>query len=425
MSVEVLFNGVGEIALDSCESRKTLVEGTGAGNDYIGWVNLPVNYDKEEFARIREAAERIRGNSKVLVVCGVGGSYLGPEAAIDFLKGKLSNLKAAALGKDELQIYFTGNNLTPGYINDIVEMIGDKDFSVNVISKSGGTMETAVAFRIFRKLLEEKYGKEEAAKRIYATTSRNTGLLKAEAEKEGYETFIIPDDVGGRYSVFSPVGLLPLAAAGCDIDALMQGAKDMWEELQKPGKNAAMEYAEARQQLYRNGKKIEIFASYDPDLSEINEWLKQLFGESEGKDGKGIFPAGVSLTNDLHSMGQMIQEGERTIFETVIRVKDQYQGLTVPAFETDFDKLGYMEGKPVAIMNDAAVQGVMDAHLSGGVPQIRITIPKKDEHSLGELFYFFEYACGVSAYISGVNPFNQPGVEAYKKNIKVILAEQK
>ena len=423
-TIEIMFNGIDSIDVDPKPAEEILLERTGPGAEFTGWVDLPVDYDKKEFDRILACADKIRRESQVLVVCGVGGSYLGPEAAIDFLKGKFANL-IAARGEDpdsELQIYFTGNNYAPGRIKEIIQLIGNRDFSVNVISKSGGTLETAIAFRIFRKLLEDRYGTEEASRRIYATTSRDSGLLKAETDRMGYETFVIPDDVGGRYSVLTAVGLLPIAAAGCDISQLMQGAADMRSDLlRSDGINKASLYAAARQQMYRQGKKIEIFGNYDPDMAGINEWLKQLFGESEGKDGMGIFPVGVSLSNDLHSMGQMIQEGERSIFETVIAVEEQDDDIIIPAFDKDFDNLRYLEGQPVSLVNKCAVDGVMDAHLDGGVPQIRITIPKKDEYTLGSLFYFFEFACGVSAYTQGVNPFNQPGVEAYKKNIKVLL----
>jgi len=424
-NLDIIFRGMDRIDVDPKPAEEVLLERTGAGSEFTGWVDLPVDYDRDEFTRIKEAAARIRQNSQVLVVIGIGGSYLGPEASIDFLKGRFANLKAA-LGKDsgeELQIYFAGNSLAPGRLAEIISLVGDRDFSVNVISKSGGTIEPAVAFRIFRKMLENKYGVEEASRRIYATTSRDSGLLKAEADRMGYETFIIPDDIGGRYSVLTAVGLLPIAAAGCDIDALMQGAADMRSELLKEeGINRASLYAAARQQMYADGKKTEIFANYDPDLAGINEWLKQLFGESEGKDGKGLFPASLNLTSDLHSMGQLVQQGERNIFETVIAVKEQDESVILPEFDNDFDKLGYLEGQSVSLINSCAIEGVMDAHIDGNVPQIRITITRKDEYTLGGLFYFFEFACGVSAYTMGVNPFDQPGVEAYKKNIKTLLA---
>ncbi|MDO4528873.1 MAG: glucose-6-phosphate isomerase, partial [Lachnospiraceae bacterium] len=326
-----------------------------------------------------------------------------------------------------LQIFFAGNNMNPTYINDVLELVKDKDFSVNVISKSGTTMETSVSFRIFKKALEEKYGKEEAAKRIYATTDKQKGALKALADKEGYQTFVVPDDIGGRYSVLSAVGLLPIVAAGCDIDQLMAGAASMREEIltSEDDYNEVIAYASLRQQLYEWDRYIEIFVNYDPDLRMFAEWLKQLFGESEGKDGYGIFPASLNFTSDLHSMGQMIQDGERNMFETVINVRNTPKDIMIPAFDEDFDGLKYLEGKPVSLLNQTAIAGTANAHLAGDVPQIYIEIPDRSEFSLGELFYFFEFACGVSAYTEGVNPFDQPGVEAYKKNIKEILAKYK
>ncbi len=414
--------------LDEAElAKKVLLEGIGPGCEFTGWVNLPVNYDKEEFERIKKAAEKIRKDSEVLVVCGIGGSYLGALSAIDFLKGAMYNLKLLAKGAgtcNDPLILFAGNNMSPSYIADVIELLKDKDFSVNVISKSGTTMETSISFRIFKKLLEEKYGAKEAAKRIYATTDKERGALKTLADKEGYETFVVPDDIGGRFSVLTAVGLLPIAASGANIDKLMEGAASMREELIGE-ENAALEYAALRQQLYDWDKFIEIFVNYDPDLKNFSEWLKQLFGESEGKEGFGIFPASVNFTSDLHSMGQMIQEGERTIFETVINVEGEETNLMIPSFEDDFDGFKYLEGKQVNLLNQTAIEGTAKAHLAGEVPQVYIGIPKKDEFSLGELFYFFEFACGISAYIEGVNPFNQPGVEEYKKNIKEILSKYK
>lgn len=426
-AVKLTFQGVGQVDIDPTEARKTLVEKTGAGAEFTGWVNLPVEYDKEEFERVKKAADKIRSDSKVLVVCGIGGSFLGAAAAIDFLKGIFMNSRIEA-GRDKgVKILYAGNNMAPAYIAEIVDEIADVDFSVNVISKSGTTMETSASFRIFRKILEERYGREGAAARIYATTDKARGALKPLAVREGYETFVVPDETGGRYSVLTAVGLLPIAAAGCDIDALMQGAADMRAELieNDPADNAAVRYAAIRQHLYRKGKAIEVFANYDPDLKTLSEWLKQLFGESEGKDGLGIFPASVNLTTDLHSMGQMLQEGVRNIFETVIAAEKPLRDIEIPAFEEDFDGLKYLEGKPMSLLNDTAVEGTAQAHIDGNVPQIRITIPERNEYNLGALFYFFEFACGVSAYIEGVNPFNQPGVEAYKKNIKVILQKYK
>lgn len=416
------YEGIGEITIDPKPARDTLLSGSGPGNDYIGWVNLPRDYDKEEFARIKEAAKKIRSDSKALVVCGIGGSYLGAAAAVDFLRGGFANSK-----EGNIKIYFAGNNMAPAYIADIVDAVKDVDFSLNVISKSGTTMETSISFRIFKKLLEDKYGKEEAAKRIYATTDKAKGALKDLSTREGYDTYVVPDDVGGRYSVLTAVGLLPIAAAGGDIDALMAGAESARAYLceNAADDNEALTYAAIRQQLYRSGKFIEIFANYDPDLRLFGEWLKQLFGESEGKDGKGIFPASVNLTSDLHSMGQMIQDGERNIFETVINIKKPVRDIEIPGFEEDFDGFKYLEGKGVSLLNETAVKGTAQAHLTGGVPQLRIDVSDRSEKSLGELFYFFEYVCGISAYISGINPFNQPGVEEYKKNIKALLAAYK
>ena len=418
---------VEQFAEEALFARDTLVMKKGPGSEFTGWVDLPENYDKEEFAEIKKAAKEIRENSKALVVCGIGGSYLGAAAAIDFLKGGMHNLKHASKDDPELQIFFAGNNMSPTYINDVLELVKDKDFSVNVISKSGTTMETSVSFRIFKKALEEKYGKEEAAKRIYATTDKEKGALKSLADKEGYKTFVVPNDIGGRYSVLSAVGLLPIAAAGCDIDQLMAGAASVRDELLHGEEeyNEAIAYAALRQELYEWDKFIEIFVNYDPDLRMFAEWLKQLFGESEGKEGYGIFPASLNFTSDLHSMGQMIQEGERNIFETVINVRTPSKDIAIPSFEEDFDGLKYLEGKPVSLLNQTAVAGTANAHLAGDVPQVYIEIPDRSEFSLGELFYFFEYVCGVSAYLEGVNPFDQPGVEAYKKNIKEILAKYK
>ncbi|MBR3244273.1 MAG: glucose-6-phosphate isomerase [Parasporobacterium sp.] len=418
---------VEQFAEEALFARNTLLNKTGPGSEFTGWVELPETYDKEEFAAIKKAAKKIRKESKALVVCGIGGSYLGAAAAIDFLKGSMHNLKQAGKEDGDLQIFFAGNNMSPNYINDVLELVKDKDFSVNVISKSGTTMETSVSFRIFKKALEEKYGKEEAADRIYATTDKKKGALKALADKEGYQTFVVPDDIGGRFSVLSAVGLLPIAAAGCDIDKLMAGAASVREELLsgEDEYNEAIAYAALRQQLYEWDRFIEIFVNYDPDLRMFAEWLKQLFGESEGKEGYGIFPASLNFTSDLHSMGQMIQEGERNIFETVIAVRNAPVDLEIPEFEEDFDGLKYLEGKPVSLLNKTAIAGTASAHLSGDVPQVYIEIPDRSEFSLGELFYFFEYVCGVSAYIEGVNPFDQPGVEAYKKNIKEILAKYK
>lgn len=406
-------------------ARDVLVQKRGPGYNFTGWVELPENYDKEEFERIKKAAEKIRQESQVLVVCGIGGSYLGAAAAIDFLKGAMHNLKIK--DKEDLQILFAGNNMNPTYLNDILDVIGEKDFSVNVISKSGTTMETSIAFRILRKKLEEKYGKEGAAGRIYATTDKEKGALKELADKEGYETFVVPDNIGGRYSVLTAVGLLPIAAAGCDIDELMKGARGMRETLTSDPEDvtAAIYYAAIRQELYDWDKTIEIFVNYDPDLRMFLEWLKQLFGESEGKDGYGIFPASLNFTADLHSMGQMIQEGERNIFETIINIEKTPRDLDISAFDDDFDGFKYLEGKPLSLLNQTAIVGTANAHMGGDVPQILISVEDRSEYCLGQLFYFFEFACGISAYLEGVNPFNQPGVESYKKNIKELLSKYK
>ena len=414
---------VEQFAEEAMFAKETLINKTGPGSEFTGWVDLPVNYDKAEFEEIKKAAAEIRANSKALVVCGIGGSYLGAAAAIDFLKGSMHNLKNA--GGEDLQIFFAGNNMNPTYINEVLELVKDKDFSVNVISKSGTTMETSISFRIFKKALEDKYGKEEAAKRIYATTDKERGALKSLADKEGYKTFVVPDDIGGRYSVLSAVGLLPIAAAGCDIDQLMAGAASVREELISDPEefNEAIAYAALRQELYEWDKFIEIFVNYDPDLRMFAEWLKQLFGESEGKEGYGIFPASLNFTSDLHSMGQMIQDGERNLFETVINVRNTPKDILIPAFVED--GFQYLEGKPVSLLNQTAIAGTANAHLAGGVPQVYIEVPDRSEFTLGELFYFFEFVCGVSAYTEGVNPFDQPGVEAYKKNIKELLAKYK
>ena len=404
------------------EAYDTLVNKSGKGAEFTGWVDLPVDYDKEEVARIKKAAEKIRKDSEVLVVCGIGGSYLGAAAALDFLKGSMYNFDT----KGAPQIFFAGNNMSPSYIRDVLDRLEGKDFSINVISKSGTTMETSIAFRIFKKALEDKYGKEEAAKRIYATTDKQRGALKKLADSEGYEEFVVPDEIGGRFSVLTAVGLLPIAVAGGDLDKLFAGAQAMREYALHTAlsENDVLRYAWSRQKLYGDGKVIEIFANYDPDLRNVGEWLKQLFGESEGKQGKGIFPASVSLTTDLHSMGQMIQDGERNIFETVINVEKPTRDVEISGFEEDFDGFKYLEGEPVSMLNQTAALGTAKAHEAGGVPIVTLTLDERCEETLGAMFYFFEFACGISAYIEGVNPFDQPGVEEYKKNIKAILAER-
>ena len=398
----------------------TLVNGTGAGNDFTGWVNLPVDYDKEEFARIQKAAEKIKANSKALVVIGIGGSYLGARAVIELLKSPNYN----ALPKDTPDVYFLGNGISSDALTDVVTMLGDRDFSVNVISKSGTTTEPAIAFRIFKEMLEKKYGKEGARERIFATTDKARGALKTLATQEGYETFVVPDNVGGRYSVLTAVGLLPIACCGIDIVKLMQGAAEERETLLKEGaESAAAEYAMQRQYLYKTGKSIEILAAYEPSFRFMSEWWKQLYGESEGKDGKGIFPASVDLTPDLHSMGQYIQDGIRMLQETVVFFDNSRTSIAVPSDEENLDGLNYLAGREMSYINEKAMQATKAAHISGGVPVTEIRLPEIGAEALGALIYFFEFACGVSGYMEGVNPFNQPGVEAYKKNMFHLLGK--
>ncbi len=405
-------------------AKELLVSGRGAGNDFIGWIDLPVNYDKEEFSRIQAAAEKIRRDSEVLVVIGIGGSYLGARAAIDFLRPDFYN----NLPKEERnapEIYFAGNSISASYLSNLIRVIGDRDFSVNVISKSGTTTEPAVAFRIFKELLEEKYGKKEAASRIYATTDRARGALKGLADEEGYETFVVPDDIGGRFSVLTAVGLLPIAVSGADITKLMEGAASGRERALNHAfeENDALQYAAVRNILYRKGKQVEILANYEPRLHYVSEWWKQLYGESEGKDQKGIFPASVDLTTDLHSMGQYIQDGSRILFETVLNVQDPGVDVQIKKEEKDLDGLNYLAGKGMNFVNTCAMQGTLMAHTDGNTPNLVVQIPQMDEHALGELFYFFEFAVGVSGYLLAVNPFNQPGVESYKKNMFALLGK--
>ena len=398
----------------------TLVNGTGAGNDFTGWVNLPVDYDKEEFARIQKAAEKIKANSKALVVIGIGGSYLGARAVIELLKSPHYN----ALPKDTPDVYFLGNGISSDALTDVVTMLGDRDFSVNVISKSGTTTEPAIAFRIFKEMLEKKYGKEGARERIFATTDKARGALKTLATQEGYETFVVPDDVGGRYSVLTAVGLLPIACCGIDIVKLMQGAAEERETLLKEGvESAAAEYAMQRQYLYKTGKSIEILAAYEPSFRFMSEWWKQLYGESEGKDKLGIFPASVDLTPDLHSMGQYMQDGLRNLQETVVFFDEARTSVKVPEDADNLDGLNYLAGREMSYINEKAMEATRAAHVEGGVPVTILRLPKITEEAAGALIYFFEFACGVSGYMSGVNPFNQPGVEAYKKNMFHLLGK--
>ncbi|MBD5135995.1 MAG: glucose-6-phosphate isomerase [Lachnospiraceae bacterium] len=405
-------------------AKDTLVNKTGAGNDFLGWINLPVDYDKEEFARIKKAAEKIQNDSDILLVIGIGGSYLGARAAIEFLRHSFYNNQCKEERKTP-EIYYVGNNISGTYIQHLADIVKGKDFSINMISKSGTTTEPAIAFRVFKKMLIEKYGKEEAAKRIYATTDKEKGSLKNLADVEGYETFVVPDDVGGRFSVLTAVGLLPIAVSGADIDKLMEGAASGRElALNKEfAENDALKYAAIRNILHRKGKSVEILANYEPSVHYVSEWWKQLYGESEGKDQKGIFPASVDLTTDLHSMGQFIQDGSRIMFETVINVVTPKCSLELEEEEVDLDGLNYLAGKSIDFINKSAMNGTILAHTDGNVPNLLVNIPEQNEFYLGQLFYFFEFACGISGYISGVNPFNQPGVESYKKNMFALLGK--
>lgn len=405
-------------------AKETLVNRTGAGNDYLGWIDLPVNYDREEFERIQKAAKKIQQDSDVLLVIGIGGSYLGARAAIEFLRHSFYNSVSKEIRKTP-EIYFCGNNISSNYMNHLIEVIGDRDFSINMISKSGTTTEPAIAFRVFKKLLNEKYGKKEATKRIYATTDQSKGALKNLANEEGYESFVVPDDVGGRYSVLTAVGLLPIAVSGADITKLMEGAASMRSYCLNNSyeDNDAMQYAAVRNVLLRKGKSIEILVNYEPSLHFVSEWWKQLYGESEGKDQKGIYPASVDFTTDLHSMGQFIQDGQRTMFETVLSVEKSSTEIILEEEEVDLDGLNYLAGKSVDFVNKSAMKGTLLAHSDGNVPNLMVSIPEQNEFYLGELFYFFEFACGVSGYLLGVNPFDQPGVESYKKNMFALLGK--
>ncbi len=415
---------LGNLKTSVMAARDTLVNRSGAGNDFLGWVDLPVDYDKDEFARIQKAAAKIQGDSDVLLVIGIGGSYLGARAAIEFLSHSFYN----NLSKDKRktpEIYFVGNSISSKYIRDLQDMLDGKDFSINIISKSGTTTEPAIAFRVFKKMLIEKYGKEEANKRIYATTDKARGALKSLANEEGYESFVVPDDVGGRYSVLTAVGLLPIAVSGADITKLMEGAAfGRKKALETPyEENPALLYAAVRNILLRKGKMVEIVANYEPCLHYVSEWWKQLYGESEGKDQKGIFPASVDLTTDLHSMGQFIQDGARIMFETVMEVESSPAEIILEEEEVDTDGMNYLAGKSVDFVNKSAMNGTILAHTDGSVPNVKVIIPELDEYNLGQLFYFFEFACGVSGYLLGVNPFNQPGVESYKKNMFALLGK--
>lgn len=389
----------------------------GEGNDFLGWLDLPVSYDTREFSRIQQAADKIKKQSDVLVAIGIGGSYLGAKSAIEMLKRYFN--------QDGVEVIFVGNQISSTYTKQLLDYLKDKDFSINVISKSGTTTEPAIAFRIFKEYLEQRYGKEEAKNRIYATTDKARGALKTLATAEGYETFVVPDDVGGRFSVLTPVGLLPIAASGVDIEEMMKGAKDAYLYYMEKDvdKNDALKYALVRNALYRSGKKIEMLVNYEPKLNYLAEWWKQLFGESEGKDGKGIWITSASFSTDLHSLGQMIQQGERTLFETVLNIENPEEDIVIQSDKDNLDGLNFLSGKTMDYVNKMAMEGTLVAHVDGGVPNIRVTFPNVSAYTYGYLVYFFEFACGVSAYTLGVNPFNQPGVESYKKNMFALLGK--
>jgi glucose-6-phosphate isomerase len=406
------------------KAHEMLHNKTGPGSDFTGWVDLPKVYDRDEFARIKAAAERIKSDSEALVVIGIGGSYLGARAAIEALAHSFHNLMPRSK-RNTPEIYFVGNSISSTYMAELFELLDGKDISVNVISKSGTTTEPAIAFRVFREYLESKYGKEEAAKRIYATTDKARGALKKLADEEGYESFVIPDDVGGRFSVLTAVGLLPIAVAGIDIDEMMKGAADAADQYNNDDVtvNECYQYAAVRNALYRKGKTIEIMVNYEPSMHYFTEWWKQLYGESEGKDQKGIFPAGVDFTTDLHSMGQYIQDGLRNIFETVLNVEKPRKNIMIKVDKDDLDGLNFLAGKDVDFVNKMAMQGTVLAHTDGGVPNLVISIPEMNSYWFGNLVYFFEKACGISGYLLGVNPFDQPGVEAYKKNMFALLGK--
>lgn len=417
-------NELDEIQWQINGAAKLLHEGKGAGSDYIGWLDLPEDYDKEEFARIQKAAKKIQSDSEVLIVIGIGGSYLGARAAIDFLSNSFVNLQTAEERKAP-RILYAGNSISSSYLADLVDYVADKDFSVNVISKSGTTTEPAIAFRVFEEMLVKKYGREEANKRIYATTDKEKGAVKVNADANNWETFVVPDSVGGRFSVLTAVGLLPIAASGADITALMEGANAARKEYTSTNvhENDAYAYAALRNILYRKGKFSEILINYEPSLQYFSEWWKQLAGESEGKDQKGIYPTSANFSTDLHSLGQWIQEGTRTVFETAIRIEKPRKNINIPELDADLDGLGYLQGKDVDFVNKKAADGVLLAHTDGNVPNMIVTLPEQDEFTLGYAIYFFELAIGVSGYLNGINPFNQPGVEAYKKNMFALLGK--
>lgn len=415
---------LGSMGAEICEAHEKLMNGTGAGNDFLGWVNLPNDYDKAEYARIKAAAEKIRNTAEVLIVIGIGGSYLGAKAAIDIFTNSFYNLQKDSDRKAP-QIFFAGNSCSSTYLSDLIELVKDKEICLNVISKSGTTTEPAIAFRVFKELVEKKYGKAGAKERIFVTTDKARGALKQLSDSEGYETFVIADNIGGRYSVLSAVGLLPIAVCGADLDAIMQGAQDAYTEYNECDleKNTCYQYAALRNLLYRQGKTIEIMVNYEPKLHYFAEWWKQLYGESEGKDQKGIFPAAVDFSTDLHSMGQYIQDGRRELFETVLHVESPDADVDIFADADNVDGLNFLAGKSVGYVNEKAFLGTVMAHYDGGAPNIILNIPELSEYYFGKMVYFFEKACGISGYLLGVNPFDQPGVEAYKKNMFALLGK--
>ena len=428
MSVSVDLKGSGisfkllkKIEADIKEAHQKLYDRSGEGSDYLGWVEWPVRYDKQEFERIISTSERIRKKSQVFLVIGIGGSYLGSKAALEAIKGNFYN----QMTKETPDIYYVGNNISSKYLIDILEIIKDKEICVNVISKSGTTTEPAVAFRIIKNMMEKKYGKAEAATRIFATTDKSKGALLTLAKKENYETFVIGDDIGGRFSVITPVGLLPMAVAGIDIRAFMHGVASGYEQYKVPNmdENPCFRYVAFRNIMYSKGKKIEILANYEPSLANFSEWWKQLFGESEGKSHKGIYPSSVNFTSDLHSMGQYIQDGERHLFETVIRVAEQNPDIELPMDDNDLDGLNYLSGMTLSHINEKALEGTFIAHVEGNVPNCIISVDRIDSFTLGKLMYFFMVSCGTSGYLLGVNPFNQPGVEDYKNNMFALLGK--
>ncbi len=425
LNAKYLNNYVNENELEGIQAQievahQTLNNKTGLGSDFLGWVNLPTDYDKEEFARIKAAAKRIKDMADILIVIGIGGSYLGARAAIELLQSPFYN----NLKKDTPDIYFVGNNINPTYLNEVLSICEGRDIAVNVISKSGTTTEPALAFRIFKELLEKKYGKEESKKRIFATTDKSKGTLKELSDTEGYETFVIADDIGGRFSVLTAVGLLPIAVAGCDIDAIMQGAATAQKELaENNDTNDCYKYAAYRNILYRKNKSIEMLVSYDPSFTMMAEWFKQLFGESEGKDNKGIFPTAATFSTDLHSLGQFIQDGSKIIFETVVDIKKPKKDLFLENDKENLDGLNFLTNQNMSVVNRKALEGTILAHTEGGIPNMVLEVEEINEFNFGYMVYFFEKACAISGYMLGVNPFNQPGVESYKKNMFALLGK--